>query len=107
MNTVWMGLAIFGIILQRGRVCFNSAFRDILLFKDNYLWKLGFLAVELQAITVLFAAQMGWIKIAPPTLNFFGNIVGAYIFGLGMVLAGGCVSGVHVQGWRRNDNRDI
>ncbi len=89
----WTGLLVglvFGIILQRGRVCFNSAFRDVLLFKDNYLWKLGFLAVGLQMITVLFVAQMGWIKIAPPTLNLFGNIVGAYVFGLGMVLAGGC-----------------
>jgi uncharacterized membrane protein YedE/YeeE len=97
MTMAWTGLligVIFGIILQRGRVCFNSAFRDILLFKDNYLWKLGFLAVGLQAITVLFVAQMGWIRIAPPTLNFFSNIVGAYIFGLGMVLAGGCASGV-------------
>ncbi|MBN2219171.1 MAG: YeeE/YedE family protein [Kosmotogaceae bacterium] len=93
----WTGLLVglvFGIILQRGRVCFNSAFRDVLLFKDNYLWKLGFLAVGLQMITVLFVAQMGWIRIAPPTLNLFGNIVGAYVFGLGMVLAGGCASGV-------------
>ena len=71
MNTVWMGLAILGIILQLGRVCFNSAFRDILLFKDNYLWKLGFLAVELQAITVLFAAKMGWIKNSSPDSELF------------------------------------
>ena len=33
-----VGLA-FGFVLQRGRFCMNSAFRDIVLFKDNTLLK--------------------------------------------------------------------
>ncbi len=104
----WTGLLVglvFGIILQRGRVCFNSAFRDVLLFKDNYLWKLGFLAVGLQMITVLFVAQMGWIRIAPPTLNLFGNIVGAYVFGWEW-FSPVDVPQVLLIGPRGNDNRN-
>ncbi|MBC7122231.1 MAG: YeeE/YedE family protein [Pseudothermotoga sp.] len=94
---IWTGLLIgiiFGVILQRGRICFNSAFRDVLIFKDNYLMKLAALAIALQSITLLLFAQMGVIKLAPMPLNWVGNIVGGYIFGLGMVLAGGCASGV-------------
>lgn len=94
---VWTGLLIgiiFGVILQRGRICFNSAFRDVLIFKDNYLMKLAALAIALQSITLLLFAQLGVIKLAPMPLNWVANIVGGYIFGLGMVLAGGCASGV-------------
>lgn len=94
---VWTGLLIgiiFGIILQRGRICFNSAFRDVVLFKDNYLMKLAVLAIALQSITLLLFAQLGVIRLAATPLNWIGNIVGGYIFGLGMVLAGGCASGV-------------
>lgn len=93
----WTGLVIgfvFGIILQKGRVCFNSAFRDVLIFKDNYLMKLAALALALQSITLLLFAQFGAIHLAPKPLNWIANIIGGYIFGLGMVLAGGCASGV-------------
>lgn len=94
---IWTGLLIgiiFGVILQRGRICFNSAFRDVLIFKDNYLMKLAALAIALQSITLLLFAQLGVIKLAPMPLNWVANIVGGYVFGLGMVLAGGCASGV-------------
>jgi hypothetical protein len=85
---------IFGALLQRSRMCFNSAFRDVLLFKDNYLLKMALFAVAVQMILVHLLAQMGLIALAPSGLNWVANIVGAYIFGLGMVLAGGCASGV-------------
>lgn len=94
---IWTGLLIgiiFGVILQRGRICFNSAFRDVLIFKDNYLMKLAALAIALQSITLLLFAQLGVIKLAPMPLNWVANILGGYVFGLGMVLAGGCASGV-------------
>lgn len=94
---IWTELLIgiiFGVILQRGRICFNSAFRDVLIFKDNYLMKLAALAIALQSITLLLFARLGIIKPAPMPLNWVANIVGGYIFGLGMVLAGGCASGV-------------
>jgi len=95
-STAWTGLIIgiiFGIVLQRGRVCFNSAFRDIVLIKDNYVLKIGALAIAFQMIALLILAQFGLFKISAPGLNLVANIAGGYIFGLGMVLAGGCASG--------------
>jgi hypothetical protein len=94
---IWTGLLIgvlFGAALQQGRVCFNSAFRDILLLKDNYLLKLTAFVFALQMILFVLLSQLGWMQMNPKPLNLMANIIGGYIFGLGMVLAGGCASGV-------------
>lgn len=94
---VWTGLLVgilFGIILQRGRICFNSAYRDVLLFKDNYLLKFYTFTVGLQAILLVVFAKLKVLVLNPAPFNPIGNTIGAYIFGLGMVLAGGCASGV-------------
>ena len=85
---------ILGVILQRGRVCFNSAFRDLYLVKDNFMFKAGLLAIALTAIGFLAMAQFGLIKLAPSVLNWGGVIVGGLLFGMGIVLAGGCASGM-------------
>jgi uncharacterized membrane protein YedE/YeeE len=86
------GLA-FGAVLQRGRLCFNSAFRDLRLSKDNFLFKAGIFAIALETIVFVLMAQFGWIHLNPKPLNLVGNIIGGFIFGIGMVLAGGCASG--------------
>ncbi|KPL69985.1 transporter [Ornatilinea apprima] len=83
----------FGFVLQRGRVCFNSAFRDLRMMKDNFMFKAGLLAIAVQIIAFLAMSQLGLIHLNPKPLNLIGSIVGGYIFGLGMVLAGGCASG--------------
>lgn len=86
------GLA-FGFVLQRGRLCFNSGFRDLLLLKDNFLFKAGLLAIALSALGFQLMAQLGLIHLNPKPLSWSGVIVGAFVFGIGMVLAGGCASG--------------
>jgi len=92
----WTGVIVgllFGAVLQQGRICFNSAFRDIILIKDNYLLKLAALALAAQMILFVLLAQFGLVSLNPKPLNWGANIVGGFIFGLGMVLAGGCASG--------------
>jgi uncharacterized protein len=93
----WTGLIIgvlFGVLLQQGRICFNSAFRDVLLLKDNYLMKVAALILALEIIVFLLFSQFGWMVMNPKPLNWVGNIVGGLVFGVGMVLAAGCASGV-------------
>jgi hypothetical protein len=41
---------IFGFVLQRGRFCMNSAFRDIILLKEYSLIKAVSLAIVVQMI---------------------------------------------------------
>lgn len=85
---------LFGIVLQRGRICFNSAIRDVKMTKDNYLMKLALLAILVETIGFQLAAQLGWIKLNPIAFVPLAQIIGGFLFGMGMVLAGGCASGV-------------
>jgi uncharacterized membrane protein YedE/YeeE len=84
---------IFGFVLQRGRFCMNSAFRDILVMKEYTLLKAVALAIVVQMIGFHLMATMGWIQLNPKTLYWGAMIVGGFIFGVGMVLAAGCASG--------------
>jgi len=84
---------IFGFVLQRGRFCMNSAFRDIILLKEYTLIKAVALAIIIQMIGFHLMAQMNIIQLYPKTLYWGAMIFGGFIFGVGMVLAAGCASG--------------
>ncbi|GIV77964.1 MAG: hypothetical protein KatS3mg050_2358 [Litorilinea sp.] len=101
MGLFWaFGLA-FGFVLQRSRFCFASAFRDIFLLRHGRNMK-GVL-VGLAVATVGFALLMSKqvpnpsLGILPPSANVlplgWHVVLGGLLFGLGMVVAGGCVSG--------------
>jgi uncharacterized membrane protein YedE/YeeE len=84
----------FGFVLQRGRFCMNSAFRDIITLQDFTLLKSvgAALLVALIGFTSLSAA--GVITLNPKTFFWGAHIIGGFFFGVGMVLAGGCASGI-------------
>ncbi|MBK8021649.1 MAG: YeeE/YedE family protein [Chloroflexi bacterium] len=101
MGTFWvLGLA-FGFTLQRSRFCFASAFRDVFLLGHGRTLK-GVL-VGLAVAAVGFAALMSRqvpntaLGVVPTDANVLPiglhTIVGGVLFGFGMVIAGGCVSG--------------
>ena len=93
----WTGLAlgiVFGFALQRGRFCMNSAFRDIIVLKEYTLLKTVGLAILVQMVGFAIMTLTGIVTLNPKPLFWGANIVGGLIFGVGMVLAGGCASGV-------------
>lgn len=97
MDAILSGLVVgvlFGFALQRGRFCMNSAFRDIILGKDFTLFKALSVAILVEMIGFSALAMMGTITLAPKPLMWGANLVGGLIFGMGMVLAGGCASGI-------------
>jgi len=83
----------FGFFLQKGDLCGASAFSEVLLMRDGRkvfgLWigivvsMAGFAAVSL----------LGWVSLSPKPLLWVNDIAGGLIFGVGTVLAGGCISG--------------
>lgn len=101
MGLFWgYGLA-FGFVLQRSRFCFASAFRDIFLLQHGRTLKgvLAGLAVAALGFGLVMSKQ-----VPNPSLGFLApeanvlpiglhTVVGGLIFGVGMVVAGGCVSG--------------
>lgn len=101
MAVFWtFGLA-FGFVLQRSRFCFASAFRDIFLLRHgrNMRGVLVGLAVATLGFAVLMARQVPnpALGILPPSANVlpigWHLVLGGLLFGVGMVVAGGCVSG--------------
>ncbi|ACI20064.1 YeeE/YedE family protein [Dictyoglomus thermophilum] len=94
---IWQGLLVgilFGVVLQRSRMCFNSAIRDIKFNKDNYLVKMAAVAILIETLGFHLVASLGWIKLNPLPFIPLAQIIGGFLFGMGMVLAGGCASGV-------------
>lgn len=97
MNPIVSGLLVgvlFGFVLQRGRFCMNSAFRDIILGQDFTLFKALGAAILVSMIGFALMAMMGVVTLAPKPLMWGANLVGGLVFGMGMVLAGGCASGI-------------
>jgi uncharacterized protein len=94
---IYTGLALgilFGFVLQRGRFCMNSAFRDIIVLKDYALLKSVGVAILVGMAGFAIMAMAGIIQINPKPLFWGANILGGLLFGVGMVLAGGCASGI-------------
>jgi uncharacterized protein len=88
--------AAFGFVLQRGRFCINSAFREV-LFQDYTMLRAYLLAVLVTMVGANLFEDMGWLAHGELYRQAFvpwANVIGGYIFGMGIVLAGGCGSGI-------------
>ena len=97
----WVFGLAFGFVLQRARFCFASAFRDIFLMghSRNMRGLLLGLAVASVGFGLVMSQQMPMTSLGvyPPSANVLPlgihTGLGGLLFGMGMVLAGGCVSG--------------
>lgn len=87
-----VGLA-FGYALQRGRFCSNTGFRDVLLTADSTMFRAWALAVLVQLVGVTALNGFGLLPVSVPPFWWAANLLGGLVFGVGMVLAGGCSSG--------------
>lgn len=90
------GLAglVLGYVLQRGQLCFHSAFRGLLDGRPRRfeVWALG-AAVAAVGLAVQAALSPGLMSSSLP-LRPVGNIAGGLVFGIGMAVAASCVSGL-------------
>lgn len=85
-----------GFIMHRADYCLAGMFRDLFLFRS--LLKLRTLWLLVVSSMVLFEAarQLSLLPNYPfPLLGSpsLANLIGGFLFGIGMVLAGGCVAG--------------
>ncbi|MBI2867524.1 MAG: YeeE/YedE family protein [Chloroflexi bacterium] len=98
---MWLFGLAFGFVLQRSRFCFASSFRDLWLFRNGRVMRavllgmavatLGFaLAMYNLSPTIITGRYPLEANVAP--LGFH-TVVAGLLFGFGMVLAGGCLSG--------------
>ncbi|MFH1636084.1 MAG: YeeE/YedE family protein [Chloroflexota bacterium] len=85
---------IFGFVMQRGRFCMNSAIRDTALLQDYTLLKSVGVAILVSMAGFALMDATGIISINPKPSFGWANLVGSFVFGVGMVIAGGCASGI-------------
>jgi hypothetical protein len=106
LSAVALGLAL-GFIFQRGRFCLNSAFRDIIFVQDLTLFRayllcvavavLGTNILDSAGLIMTFDQETGNIvstSLLRQNVVPVANVLGGFLFGIGIVLAGGCASGI-------------
>ncbi|MDB5083761.1 MAG: YeeE/YedE family protein [Bacilli bacterium] len=82
----------FGVLIERGQICFTSAFRDLWISGRAVMAKAIALGMIVSVIVTFVFIQTGTpalIKVAAPS-----TLLGGFLFGLGIVLAGGCETGM-------------
>lgn len=89
----WAGVFgwIFGWLIEKGQICFTSAFRDLWISGRTTILKALIVGMAIQAIgTAYFIAQGTPAKVmwAGPSV-----VIGGLLFGIGIVIAGGCETG--------------
>ena len=94
---VLFGLAL-GVISQRSRLCFVRAFREPYMTGEGAMTKGVILAVLVGLIGFSIIKGTALSDYRPVEANvsptvWFGSLMGGIIFGIGMVLTGGCASG--------------
>ena len=97
----WVFGVGFGFVLQRSRFCFASAFRDVFLLGHGRTMRglLAGLAVATLGFGLVMSRQVPtpFSGILPTQANVLPlglhTILGGLMFGVGMVVSGGCVSG--------------
>lgn len=87
---LWFGF-IYGMCLQGGRFCFSSAFRDLFAVGVPRMVVGIMIATVLFALTasVVTASGMSAFHSAPFGIH---SVIAGFVFGVGMVFAGGCAS---------------
>lgn len=84
--------AAFGILIERGQICFTSAFRDMWISGRAVMSKAIAVGMMVSVVVTFVFIQTGAaqvIKMAAPS-----TVIGGLLFGFGIVLAGGCETGM-------------
>src|SRR5690554_1621609 len=86
----WFGVA-YGVLLQYGRFCMASAIRDLFAVGVPRMAVGVLIAIIFYAIISAFIQDAGFNSFHAHPLGWH-VLIGGLIFGLGMVLSGGCAS---------------
>lgn len=93
------GLAL-GVLMSRGRVCFNSGVRRAFFSGDATILRVFAFAVAVQLLLLPLLIAFGvnpleaTVDAGSPALLPVSQLVGGLVFGVGMALAGGCITGI-------------
>lgn len=89
LSAIPTGLA-FGYVSQRGGFCLARAISDAVLTRDTTILRAYLLALLVAAAGVQALDLTGAVEIPIRPLHWLANTIGGALFGVGMILAGGC-----------------
>lgn len=85
---------LLGFVMQRGRFCITGAFRDLYVSKNNKMFVALLIAIAVQAVGFFALKELGYLAVEPAEPLALGAVLlGAFLFGIGIILAGGCATG--------------
>lgn len=94
------GIAIgilIGFVLQRGRFCSTTAYRDV-LFAGKFRWFSAFIVlIAVHAVGLWALISLGVIHLESSAFPWLATIIGGFIFGGSIVLAAGCATGTYYR----------
>ncbi|HWL13043.1 MAG TPA: YeeE/YedE family protein, partial [Ureibacillus sp.] len=85
--------ALLGFVMQRGRFCLTGGFRDMYIAKNNRMFYALLIAIAIQSVGVFLLIDLGVFEYSAGSLPILSVIIGSFIFGIGIILAGGCATG--------------
>lgn len=86
--------ALLGFVLQRGKFCFTTGFRDVYLIQNTRILNALFVAIAIQAMGVYTLIQFDVLTYEAGTYSFVAVALGSFMFGMGMMITGGCAVGL-------------
>lgn len=99
LGIFWLTGCCFGFILQKSRFCFTASFRDPVLTGSTSITRAVLIALAVTSIIFTVIKYQAFISGLPiPGQSYVVPIslttaIGGTLFGIGMVIAGGCASG--------------
>lgn len=85
--------ALLGVVMQRGRFCVTGMIRDIFLARSWRTFVALLVVIAVHAVGLAALTSTGVITPENTTFAPVAVVAGGFIFGLGIILAGGCASG--------------
>ncbi len=89
--------AVLGFVLQRGRFCVTGAFREVWISRSHRWLTAYLIAIAVLSVGFFTLRSMGVVDDSSRPLTPFATIIGSLIFGIGIVLAGGCATGTYYR----------
>lgn len=84
---------ILGFVVQRGRFCLSDGFKKMYITQDNRIFHALLVVITIQAIAVHSLREFGILQFNVGSYSWVAVVIGSFVFGIGLILAGGCIMG--------------
>lgn len=89
LTALGAGLA-FGYTTQRGGFCLTRALSNLFIMRDATILRAYLIALLVAAVGVHLSISAGLVAIPVRPFHWLSNSLGGFVFGVGMILSGGC-----------------